>query len=104
MKNNNIYLILFDWSTTDCDGIETYLYRHYEDARQKFEELIENECDAELSWVGSEVFDENGEVNDGYELDCNMDDENAQELYWRVVDQNDYNRRSFIDLLKREIH
>ena len=104
MKDNTVYLILFDWSTTDCDGIETYLYHNYEDARHKFDELIENESDAEMSWVGSEVFDENGEVNDGYELDCNTDDETAHELFWRVVDKNDYNRRSFIDLFKREIH
>lgn len=50
------------------------------------------------------MFDENGEVNDDYELDCNTDEENAHELYWHVVDKNDYNRHSFIDLLKREIH
>ena len=104
MKDNTVYLILFDWSTTDCDGIETYLYRHYEDARRKFDELIKNECDAEMSGVGSEVFDGNGKINDGYELDCNTNDETAHELFWRVVDKNDYNRRSFIDLFKREIH
>ena len=117
--NKNIYLILFDWSTTDCDGIETFLYYRFEDALKKFNELIENECDSDMSWVGDEVFDENGEVNDGYELDCNTDnenaengyeldcntdDENAESLYWHVVDKNDYNRRSFIDLFKREIH
>ena len=56
-----------------------------------------------MSWVGDEVLDENGEVNDGYELDCNTDDENAESLYWHVVDKNDYNRRSFIDLIKKEI-
>lgn len=99
-----IYLIIFDWSTTDSDGIETFLYRNFEDARKHFNEMIENECDADLSWVGSEVFDENGDVNDGYELDCNIDDKNAKELYWHVVDKSDYNRRSFIDLFKREIH
>ena len=104
MKDDTVYLILFDWSTTDCDGIETYLYRHYEDARRKFDELIKNECDAEMSWVGLEVFDGNGKINDGYELDYNTNDETAHELFWRVVDKNDYNRRSFIDLFKREIH
>ena len=103
MKDEHIYLVLFDWSTTDCDGIETYLYRRYEDARRKFDELIQNECDAEMSWVGSEVFDMNGEVNEGYELDCNTDDETAHELFWRVADKSDYNRRSFIDLFKRKI-
>lgn len=102
--NNKIYLILFDWSTTDLDGIKTFHFHHFEDARKKFNELIENECNPDLSWVGSEVFDENGGVNEGYELDCNSDDENAKELYWHVVDKNDYNRRSFIDLTKKEIH
>ncbi len=102
--NKTVYLVLFDWSTTDSDGIETYLYHHYEDARKKFNNIITDECNSDLSWVGSEVFDENGEVNDDYELDCNTDEENAHELYWHVVDKNDYNRHSFIDLLKREIH
>ncbi len=102
--NNNIYLILFDWSTNDSDGIETFLYYHFEDALEKLNELIENERNPNLSWVGEEVFDENGDVNDGYELDCNTDDKNAQELFWHVVDKSDYNRRSFIDLFKREIH
>lgn len=104
--NNEIYLILFDWSTNDCDGIETYLYYRFEDALQKLNELIENECDPDLSWIGLEVFDKNGDVKDGYELDCNMSDKNAQNLYlyWHIVDKNNYNRRSFIDLSKRKIH
>lgn len=102
--NNEIYLILFDWSTNDSDGIETYLYHRFEDALEKFNEIIENERNPDLSWVGEEVFDENGDVKDGYELDCNIDDKNAQELFWHVVDKSDYNRRSFIDLFKREIH
>lgn len=100
---NDVYLILFDWSTNDSDGIETYLYSRFEDALEKLNEIIENECNHDVSWVGEEVFDENGDVNDGYELDCNTDDKNAKELYWHVVDKNDYNRRSFINLFKREI-
>lgn len=76
-KSNNIYLILFDWSTNDCDGIETFLYYHFEDALKKFNELIENECDPDMSWVGDEVFDENVDVNDGYDLECNTDDKTA---------------------------
>lgn len=101
---DNIYLILFDWSTTDSDGIETYLYRDYENARRKFDELITSECDADMSWVGSEAFDENGNVTEDYELDSNADDITARELYWHIADKSDYTRRSFIDLLVREIH
>ncbi len=96
-------MILFDWSTTDSDGIETFLYHDYDAARKKFNELIEEEHNPEMSWVGDEVFDENGNVNDGYDLETNIYDETAESLYWHVVDKNDYNRRSFIDLMKREI-
>lgn len=102
--NKDIYMILFDWSTTDSDSIKTFLYHHYEDAVAKFNELIEDECNPHLSWVGENVFDENGDVKDGYDLDCNTDDKNAKKLYWHVVDKSDYNRRSFINLIKKEIH
>lgn len=101
--DKNIYMILFDWSTTDSDGIETFLFHRFEDAVDKFNKLIEDECNPDISWVGAEVFDENGNVNDGYELDRNTNDKRAENLYWRVVDKNDYNRRSFIDLYKKEI-
>ena len=100
---NEVYLILFDWSTNDSDGIEMFLYSRFEDALEKLNEIIENECNPDVSWVGSEVFDENSDVNEGYELDCNTDDKNAKELYWHVVDKNDDNRRSFINLFKKEI-
>lgn len=102
--NKNIYMILFDWSTTDSDGIETFLFHRFEDAVNKFNKLIEDERNPDVSWVGSEAFDEHGNVNDGYELDRNTNDKRAENLYWRVVDKNDYNRRSFIDLYKKEIY
>lgn len=102
--DKNIYMILFDWSTTDSDGIETFLYHRFEDAVDKFNKLIKDERNPDISWVGSEAFDENGNVNDGYELYCNTNDKRAENLYWRVVDKNDYNRRSFIDLYKKEIY
>lgn len=101
--NNNIYMILFDWSTTDTDGIETFLYYHYEDAVEKFNKLIQDECNPEISWVGSDVFDENGDTNDGYDLECNIYEKNTESLYWHVFDNSDYNRRSFINLFKKEI-
>lgn len=102
--NNNIYLVLFDWSTTDNEGIETYLYYHLEDALKKVNEIIEDECNPDISWVGDEMFDENGEVNEGYDLESNLDDKSAKEFYWYAVDKNDHNRHSFINLFIREIH
>lgn len=92
-----VYMVQFDWSTTDADGIETELFENYNDAYARYKEIITNELNPDLSWVGSEVFDENGNVNDGYDLD-------EGNHYWHVVDKNDYYRHSFIDLIKKEIH
>lgn len=92
-----VYMLQFDWSTNDADGIETELFRNYDDAYTHYKKTIANELNPEMSWVGSEVFDENGNVNDGYELDKGKN-------YWHVVDKNDYYRHSFIDLIKKEIH
>ena len=33
----HIYLVQFDWSTTDADGIETELYEYYNDAFNRFQ-------------------------------------------------------------------
>lgn len=99
-----IYMIQFDWSTTDADGIDTELYEYYNDAYNRFQELIANELKPELSWVGEEVFDETGEVNENYELYTDGDFALKQDLSWHVVDRNDYSRHSFIDLIKKEVY
>ncbi len=100
----DVYMVQFDWSTTDSDGIETELYEYYNDAYNHFQELIANELNPDLSWVGDEVFDETGEVNENYELDIDGDCTLKQDLSWHVVDKNDYYRHSFIDLIKKEVH
>ena len=70
---------------------------------EKFDEYIEEESDAELSWVGSEVFDENGEVNDGYSLRTNEDTDADVELFWEVTDDTNAYKYSIIRLRKMEI-
>ncbi|MFR1553097.1 MAG: hypothetical protein ACLSTV_00240 [Coriobacteriales bacterium] len=100
----HIYLVQFDWSTTDADGIETELYEHYNDAFNRFQELIANELNPELSWVGEQVFSETGKVNENYELYTDGDFTLKQDLSWHVVDKNDYYRHSFIDLIKKEVY
>ena len=66
----HVYLVQLNWSTTDYDGVETFLYAEYDDAYSKFKDLITDECAADTSWIGSEVFDEDGEINDDYDVDC----------------------------------
>ena len=42
---NEIYLIIFEYSTDDCNGIDTYLYNTREKAINKLQELIKTEKD-----------------------------------------------------------
>lgn len=102
-KHAYIYLIMLEWMTEDDNGIDDYLYKSYATAKEKYNRLIEEECNADISWVGSEVFDENGEVNEGYELDCTEETDEEQNLCWRVSDSNSDRRYSVITLTKVEI-
>ena len=40
MKNKNVYEIVFNYSTEDCTGIDTYIYSTREKAVKKLKELI----------------------------------------------------------------
>lgn len=87
-----VYMAMLDWLTPDDHDTNYYLYKNFKDALKKFESLIKDECNADISWVGSEVFDENGEVNEGFELSCNTDTYEGGErnLYWCVSDNGKY--------------
>lgn len=98
---NYVYMVQFDWSMTDADGIEIELFADYDKAFARYKEMIANELDPNLSWVGDQAFNENGEINEDYELD--EGDYGADHIYWHVVDNYDYYRHSFIDLIKKEV-
>lgn len=105
MENKDIvYVVMLEWMTSDDQGIDYYLYRNYDKAVNKFNGLIKDECDADISWVGSDAFDENGDVNEGFTLICNTDieDNGNRDLFWTISD--DYSSRySHITLTKKEI-
>ncbi len=105
MENENtVYVVMLEWLTEDDSSNEYYLFRNYDSAVQKFNGLIEDECNADISWIGSEVFDENGDVNEGFTLNCNTDieDNGDRDLFWTISD--DYSSRySRITLTKKEI-
>lgn len=102
-KKSYTYLVMLEWSTEDDSGLDYYLYKNYTDAKDKYERLVEDENDADISWVGSEVFDENGEVNEGYHFECSEETDEEQNLCWKVADLNYSNRISIITLTKVEI-
>lgn len=102
--DNSVYVVMLEWATTDDAGVDYYLYKNYDSALDKFYGLIADESDADISWVGSEVFDENGEVNEGFTLDCNTDNEYSDnhDLFWKIWATYDY-RYSYITLTKKVI-
>lgn len=64
----DVYMVLFDWSTQDDSAVEAELFDTYEKAYGRYQEIITNEKDPELSWVGAEAVDENGNIKDGYDF------------------------------------
>lgn len=101
-KHKYTYLVMLEWLTEDDNGLDYYLYKNYNDAKDKYERLVEDENDADISWIGSEVFDENGEVNEGFEFEYSEDTDEEKNLCWKVTDTNK-NRYSIITLTKVEI-
>lgn len=100
---NSVYIVMLNWLTEDDSGIDYYLYKDYAAAKNKYKRLIEDECDADISWIGSEVFDENGEVNEGFMFECIESTDEERNLYWKVADKNSYSRYSVITLTKVKI-
>ena len=60
---DKVFIVQFDWATPDAEGIDLYVYRNYDDAYDKFKQLICEERNPELSWVGDLEFDEIGRAH-----------------------------------------
>ncbi len=99
-----VYMVKFDWSTTDLEDIEIYIYENYDSAYSKFKELAQNEYNPEKSWIGELEFDEDGyPLDENYELNYEDNNSGESEVYWHFVDKNDYYKHSFIDLIRKEL-
>ena len=98
-----VYMVLFDWSTTDADSIETFLFYDYDAAYKKFKEIMSDECDPELSWVGKNALTGELEATEGYVLDYLDRNTDETEVYFHVAEEGNYYNHSFIDLIKKVI-
>jgi len=92
----SVYLIKFDWSTDDDQGCEVELYKNYDDAVKRFNEMIENEKNPDLSWV-SDSFDDGEFDDENYELNYYT---GTEYMYWSVSKRDDGNFYSTIILSK----
>jgi helix-turn-helix protein len=97
MKNKTVYEIIFEYSTEDCSGIDTYIYSTKEKAVKKLEELIASEKEfykIEYSHIDKSEF----------EIDTNIEDETACEYWWNIQYKNDWYLHTNIDLRIKEIN
>ena len=100
MEKKFVYVVLFDYSTNDCSGIDLYIFDTYQKALNKFNEIIEQEKQPEMSWVGEKF--KNNTLD--YELDTNIEDaKDGVELWWNITDRNDWYFHDFLDLRIKEI-
>lgn len=101
---DKVFVVKFDWSTPDAEDVELFIYRHYGDAYDKFKEIICNERNPEMSWVGDIEFDDDGyPIDDHYEFEFEDNNSGESEVYWHIVDKDNYYQHSFIDLLVMEV-
>lgn len=96
MKKKTAYLILFDYSSDDYNGIDTYLFETKAKALAKFKELINNEKDFYKNEY-SHLYDKS------FEIDTNIDDETANEYWWNIQCTTNWYIRTNIDLRIKEI-
>ena len=99
-----VYIVQFDWSTSDAGSVDLCVYGDYGDAYDKFKQLICNERDPEMSWVGNIEFDDDGyPKDDHYEFEFEDNNSCDNEVYWHITDKNDWYMHSFIDLRVMEV-
>lgn len=96
------YTIVFEWSTDDAQGAEVEVFDTYEKAVSRFNEIVEE--DSAIGWVAN-AWDENGELFEGYELDCNepFTDGEEHELWWNIECKVDFYLRDNLELRILEV-
>lgn len=92
---DKVYVIQYDYSTEDCDGVDVYLYKDLDKAFEKFKNMIQEELAFYKEYYSSD--------EEEFELDTNIDDDKATEFYWNYKYINDYYVHTFLDLKIKEI-
>ncbi len=98
------YIIVFEWSTECASGNEVEVYGTYQKALNRFYQIINDEQNPEISWVG-DAWDENGNLLENYELQCNeqYDDKEEHDHWWYVECKNNYYLHDHLELRILEV-
>lgn len=98
-----IYLVMMQYSTDDCDGVDTECFDTYEKAVNRYNQMIEDEKNPNNSWAAN-AFDNDILQND-YNLDCSpiYSDGQEHELWWNITCELDWYLHTFIELRILEV-
>ena len=98
----DIFMVRLDWSTTDADGIDTELYEDYDEAYDRYKEIITEQL--KNFWQGEVTFDTDGDPEEEYEFSEEDNNSNESEVYWHISLKNDYYVHTFVDLLRMPLY
>lgn len=98
----NVYMVLFDWSTTDDASVEVELFDSYGKAFDRFNEIIAQEHNPDMSWA-ADAFHEDGTERDGYIFDSETDGSEERDLFWNLTNKDDWNIHDFLQLKIMEV-
>ena len=100
-----VYLVKLDWSTEDSNDVEITVCGTYEKAYEKFKELIADEKNPQISWVGEIEWDNDVPKDNKIEFDFldRRSDSDETECYWMITDTWNYGVHTFISIEIKEV-
>lgn len=98
---DHVFMVMLDWSTTDADGFQIELFKNYDDAYDRFKEIISEQL--KEFWDGEVDFDIDGDPGEEYEFSEEDNNSGESEVYWHLSCKHDYYTHIFVDLLRKEL-
>lgn len=91
---DHVFMVLLDWSTTDEDGFQIELFKNYDDAYDRFKEIISEQL--KEFWDGEVDFDIDGDPGEEYEFSEEDNNSGESEVYWHLSYKHDYSPSSLL--------
>lgn len=93
-----VFIVLLEWVNEDENGVNCFSFIKKSDAQKCFEDLIADECNPNLSWVGEQIGEDDVcSDNDLYKLDYS-------ESTWCFYETGNYNNRhTLIKIIESEL-
>ena len=98
---DHVFMVMLDWSTTDEDGFQIELFKKYDDAYDRFKEIISEQL--KEFWDGEVNFDIDGDPGEEYEFSEEDNNSGESEVYWHLSCKHDYYTHTFVALFRKEL-